>query len=66
MMLDPDGAVDHVEVEIGDSVIMLFDAERGWSATPAYLRVYADDVVAADGRAERLYELVFTGLRAVG
>ena len=46
-MLDPDGDIGHVEVEVGDSVIMLFDAKPGWPPTPAYLRVYVGDVTAA-------------------
>jgi uncharacterized glyoxalase superfamily protein PhnB len=46
-MLDPDGDIGHLEVELGDSVIMLFDAKSGWPPTPAHLRVYVDDVVAA-------------------
>jgi PhnB protein len=50
-MLDPDGRIGHVEVEIGDSVIMLFDAKPGWLPTPAYLRVYVGDVAAAVERA---------------
>ena len=50
-MLDPDGDISHVEVEIGDSVIMLFDAKPGWPPTPAHLRVYVGDVVAAVGQA---------------
>jgi uncharacterized glyoxalase superfamily protein PhnB len=50
-ILDPDGDIGHVEVEIGDSVIMLFDAKPGWPATPAHLRVYVDDVVAVVERA---------------
>jgi uncharacterized glyoxalase superfamily protein PhnB len=50
-MLDPDGDIGHVEVEIGDSVIMLFDAKPCWPSTPAHLRVYVDDVVAAVERA---------------
>src|SRR5690348_7756004 len=45
-MLDPDGDIGHVEVEIGDSVIMLFDAKPGWPPTPAHLRVYVGDVTA--------------------
>lgn len=45
-MLDPDGDIGHVEVELGDSVIMLFDAKPGWPPTPAHLRVYVDDVAA--------------------
>ncbi len=51
-MLDADGDIGHVEVEIGDSVIMLFDAKPGWPPTPAHLRVYVDDVAAAVDRAE--------------
>jgi uncharacterized glyoxalase superfamily protein PhnB len=50
-MLDPDGDIGHVEVEIGESVIMLFDAKPGWPATPAHLRVYVDDADAAVDRA---------------
>jgi PhnB protein len=46
-MLDPDGDIGHVEVEIGDSVIMLFDAKPGWPPMPAHLRVYVGDVPAA-------------------
>jgi PhnB protein len=46
-MLDPDGDIGHVEVEIGDSVIMLFDAKPGWPSAPAHLRVYVGDVAAA-------------------
>jgi uncharacterized glyoxalase superfamily protein PhnB len=46
-MLDPDGDIGHVEVELGDSVIMLFDAKPGWPPTPAHLRVYVGDVAAA-------------------
>ena len=50
-MLDADGDIGHVEVDIGDSVIMLFDAKPGWPPTPAHLRVYVDDVAAAVERA---------------
>ncbi|MEV4442165.1 VOC family protein, partial [Streptomyces sp. NPDC049577] len=50
-MLDPDGDIGHVEVEVGESVIMLFDAKPGWPPTPAHLRVYVDDVSAAVDRA---------------
>jgi PhnB protein len=45
-MLDPEGGIAHVEVELGDSVIMLFDAKPDWPPTPAHLRVYVDDVSA--------------------
>lgn len=45
-MLDQDGLIGHVEVELDDSVIMLFDAKPGWPPTPAHLRLYVDDVAA--------------------
>ena len=58
-LLDPDGDVAHVEVEIGDSVIMLFDAKTGWPPLPAHLRVYVGDVVATTEQA------IAAGARAV-
>lgn len=60
-MLDPDGDIGHVEVEIGDSVIMLFDAKPGWPPTPAHLRVYVEDVAATAGRAVAAGARVVTG-----
>lgn len=33
-MLDPDGDIGHVEVKLGDSAIMLFDARPGLAAHP--------------------------------
>src|SRR5215831_19259402 len=50
-MLDAAGRIAHVEVEIGDSVVMLFDAHAGWPPTPAHLRVYVADVGEAFARA---------------
>jgi PhnB protein len=46
-MLGAAGDIDHVEVELGDSVIMLFDAKPGWPPTPAHLRIYVSDVAKA-------------------
>jgi len=50
-MLDADGDIGHVEVDLGDSVLMLFDAKPGWSPTPAHLRVYVGDVAGTVERA---------------
>jgi PhnB protein len=50
-MLGPDGRVGHVEVEIGDAVLMMFDAAPQWPPYPAHLRVYVADVRAAYERA---------------
>jgi len=58
-MLGPDGRIGHVEVELGDAVIMLFDAQPGWPPTPAHLRVYVADTQETFDRA------VAAGARAV-
>jgi uncharacterized glyoxalase superfamily protein PhnB len=50
-MLGPGGLIDHVEVELSGSVIMMFDAQPAWPARPAHLRVYVPDARAALGRA---------------
>jgi PhnB protein len=43
---DESGAIGHAEVRIGDSVVMLFDSKEGWPETPAFLRLYIEDVDA--------------------
>ena len=43
-MLNADGTIGHVEVELAGSVVMMFDAQPGWPELPAHLRVYVDDV----------------------
>lgn len=45
-MLNADGTIVHVEVELADSVVMMFDAQPGWPDLPAHLRVYVDDAQA--------------------
>jgi PhnB protein len=52
-MLGPDGAVAHVEVAIGGSVLLMFDRRPEWAPMPAALRVYVDDADAAFDRAVR-------------
>jgi PhnB protein len=47
----PDGLIGHVEVTVGDSVLMMFDARPEWSPIPAALRVYVDDAAAVAARA---------------
>jgi len=42
-MLNADGSIAHVEVTIGNSIVMLFDSYPGWPETPAFLRLYLDD-----------------------
>ena len=50
-MLGPDGRIGHIEVELGESVIMLFDAQPEWRPTPAHLRVYVADTQETFDRA---------------
>jgi uncharacterized glyoxalase superfamily protein PhnB len=47
----PDGSLMHAEVRIGDTVVMLADANEQWPAAPGMLHVYVDDVDAAYRRA---------------
>ncbi len=42
--LNADGSIGHVEVKLGDSILMLFDSHKSWKATPAFLRLYIEDV----------------------
>lgn len=35
--------IGHAEIQIGDSVIMMFDSQPDWPATPAFLNVYVED-----------------------
>ena len=42
-MLNQDGAIIHVEVRIGRSIVMLFDSYEGWPETPAFFRLYVGD-----------------------
>lgn len=45
-VLNADGTIGHAEVELADSVVMLFDAQPGWPDLPAHLRVYVADAQA--------------------
>ncbi|WP_328580486.1 VOC family protein [Streptomyces sp. NBC_00370] len=46
-----DGSVEHAEVRIGDSVVMLFDARPEWPPTPGFLRLYVEDADAVHRQA---------------
>jgi PhnB protein len=50
-MAGPDGRIGHVEVEIGDAVLMLFDRDPSWPPAPAHLRIYVADAREAFERA---------------
>ena len=46
-----DGRIEHAEVRIGDSVVMMFDTRPGWPPTPGFLRLYVADADAVHRRA---------------
>lgn len=58
--LDTDGLILHSELLIGDSMITIADRKPGWPFTPAFNRVYVDDVEATLARAEHLGARVIT------
>ncbi len=43
----PDGSVNHAEVRIGDSVIMMGKSSREWAPTLAMIYIYVEDTDAA-------------------
>lgn len=49
----PDGRIGHAEMRIGDAIVMMFDAKPEWPATPAFLRLYAEDSDATFAQAVR-------------
>ncbi len=50
-VMDPAGAVMHLEFRIQDSVVMLAEAPAGHSPFPAMLHLYVADADAAYGKA---------------
>lgn len=46
-----DRKISHVEVQIGDSVVMMFDARETWPPTPGFFRLYVEDSEAVYRRA---------------
>lgn len=52
--LRPDGSIMHAEVKIGDSVIMMGEANEQWKVRPVSLYVYVPDTNATYRRALEL------------
>ena len=72
-MPGPDGKVMHAEVQIGDSVIMLADANAEFPPMPTTILLYMEEVdafykraLAAGGTSERGPEDMFYGDRSAG
>lgn len=49
----PDGTVMHAELRIGDSILMLGEAQGEWKPIPSMLHLYVKDVDATFARALR-------------
>ena len=47
----PNDSIGHAEMAIGDSIVMLGDTGGEWTAMPAFLYVYVEDVDATYARA---------------
>jgi PhnB protein len=50
-MRRPDGTIQHAEVKIGDSIVMLAEASGPWKPRPSTLYLYVTDVDATYQRA---------------
>jgi uncharacterized glyoxalase superfamily protein PhnB len=50
-VVDENGTIGHAEFQIGDSIVMGFDAKPEWPDTPAFLRLYVEDADAAHRKA---------------
>jgi uncharacterized glyoxalase superfamily protein PhnB len=58
--IDTDGLILHSELIIGDSMLTIADRKLDWPFTPAFTRVYVDDVDATLARAEQLGARIVT------
>jgi PhnB protein len=71
--LDDTGRVMHAEITIGDSVVMIGEANEEWSPTPAMLHLYVPDsdatyrqAMSAGGKSLREPRTEFYGDRMAG
>ncbi|MGH9445385.1 MAG: VOC family protein [Terriglobia bacterium] len=69
----PNGRMMHAEVKIGDSIIMIGEAQDTWNAMPAMVYLYVEDVdgtfrqaTAAGGKTVREVKDEFYGDRSGG
>jgi uncharacterized glyoxalase superfamily protein PhnB len=42
-MASANGKISHVEVQIADAIVMMFDSPKDWPPTPAFIRLYVDN-----------------------
>jgi PhnB protein len=63
---NPDGTINHAEVRLDETVLMIADAVEEWPAVPAHIHVYVSDADqvyrrALDAGAESIQEPVQKG-----
>jgi PhnB protein len=54
-----------LEIQIGDSIVMLFDSKRGWPKTPSFLRLYVEDAKTVINLAKEAGAKVITRLTSL-
>jgi uncharacterized glyoxalase superfamily protein PhnB len=59
-VMNADGTIGHVEVQLGDSAVMLFDRKDDWIPTPAFLRIYVENAADTFARAKEAGATVVT------
>jgi uncharacterized glyoxalase superfamily protein PhnB len=57
-----DGVIIHAVVKIGNAMVMLFDARKGWAPTPSFLNLYVEDVERAYQKALQLGAISVTNI----
>jgi PhnB protein len=54
------GKINHVEIDLEGTALMLFDAGSSWPLTPAHTRIYVNDLRTVLGQAEALGARIVT------
>lgn len=52
--------INHVEIDLAGTAMMLFDAGSSWPLTPAHTRIYVNDLQTVLGQAEALGARIVT------
>src|SRR5689334_14531274 len=62
----PDGRITHAEMRIGDAIVLMFDAPKGWPPTPAFLRLFVKSADATMQRAIKAGATLVTEVTHLG
>jgi len=64
-VVNADGSIGHLEMQIGDSIVLLFDRKQGWPETPSFLRLYVEDAKTVIDLAKEAGATVITRLTSL-